>query len=112
MGPILEAVTTQNSEEAQDWSHSEHWATVEQLIAASLTSPPQSRPQSVAFAEIGSVAGGGSSAGGGISGTVGSENGLARGSDQGGAGSLWTCPHCTYLNSPELISCEMCSLPR
>ncbi|KAJ9585615.1 hypothetical protein L9F63_002585, partial [Diploptera punctata] len=79
MGPILEAVKTQNSEQARDWSHSEHWATVEQLIAASITSPPQSRPQNPG---------------------------------QAGPGSLWTCPHCTYLNSPELISCEMCSLPR
>ncbi|PSN33781.1 Nuclear protein localization protein 4 [Blattella germanica] len=122
MGPILEAVRTQNSEQAQDWSHSEHWATVEQLIAASLSSPPQSRPQSVAFAEMGAIGGGagggggGSGSGGGL-GTVGSDSGLGRGSDNSGAGqigpeSLWTCPHCTYLNSPELISCEMCSLPR
>jgi nuclear protein localization family protein 4 len=107
MGPILEAVRTQNSGQAQDWSHSEHWATVEQLIAASLSSPPQSRPQSVAFAEMGAVGGGKDS----------SENGLVRGSDhtvtsQANTGPLWTCPHCTYLNSPELLSCEMCSLPR
>jgi nuclear protein localization family protein 4 len=107
MGPILEAVRTQNSEQAQDWSHSEHWATVEQLIAASLSSPPQSRPQSVAFAEVGAVGGG----------TDNSENGLVRGNDhpatsQADPGPLWTCSHCTYLNPAELGTCEMCSLPR
>lgn len=111
MGPILEAVRTRNSEQAQDWSHSDYWATVEQLIAASLSSPPQSRPQSVAFAGMGAV-------GGGVEpGTDSSENGLVRGNDhpvtsQAGPGPLWTCPHCTYLNSSELVSCEMCSLPR
>ncbi|KAJ4432758.1 hypothetical protein ANN_21396 [Periplaneta americana] len=111
MDPILEAIRTQNSEQAQEWSRSEHWATVEQLIAASLSSPPQSRPQSVAFADIGAVAGGV-----GL-GTESSESGLVRGTDhpvtsQPGPGPLWTCPHCTYLNSPDLVSCEMCSLPR
>ncbi|XP_021925198.1 nuclear protein localization protein 4 homolog [Zootermopsis nevadensis] len=110
MGPVLEAVRTRNSEQARDWSRSEHWATVEQLISASLSSPPQSRPHSVAFAGMGAV-------GGGVElGTDSSENGLVRGNDQvtsqAGPGPLWTCPHCTYLNSPELVSCEMCSLPR
>lgn len=110
MGPVLEAVRTRNSEQARDWSRSEHWATVEQLISASLSSPPQSRPHSVTFAGMGAV-------GGGVElGTDSSENGLVRGNDQvtsqAGPGPLWTCPHCTYLNSPELVSCEMCSLPR
>jgi nuclear protein localization family protein 4 len=107
----MEAVRTQNYQQAQDWSRSEHWATVEQLIAASLSSPPQSRPQSVAFAEM-------AAAGSGVGLlTDSSENGLVRGNDQAVSsqadpGALWTCPHCTYLNSPELVSCEMCSLPR
>lgn len=43
MTPLLLAVKTQNSEQALEWSRSEHWATVEQLIAASNTSPPNSR---------------------------------------------------------------------
>jgi hypothetical protein len=58
MGPILEAVRTRNSEQAQDWAHSEHWATVEQLIAASQLLSPQSGPQSVAFAGMGALGGG------------------------------------------------------
>jgi nuclear protein localization family protein 4 len=108
---MLEAVRTRNSEQAQDWAHSEHWATVEQLIAASQLLSPQSRPQSAAFAGMGAL-------GDGVElGTNSSESGLVRGNDhpvtrQAGPGPLWTCPHCTYLNSPELVSCEMCSLPR
>lgn len=35
MGPLLDAVRNRDSEAAVEWSRSEHWATVEQLIAAS-----------------------------------------------------------------------------
>lgn len=41
MGPLLQALRNKNREAADEWSRSEHWATVEQLIAAS--SPPPSR---------------------------------------------------------------------
>lgn len=41
MGPLLEALKNKDREAANEWSRSEHWATVEQLIAAS--SPPPSR---------------------------------------------------------------------
>lgn len=41
--PLLIAVKDRNYEQAVDWSRSVHWATVEQLIAASNTSPPSSR---------------------------------------------------------------------
>lgn len=91
MDPLLFAITTQNSEQALEWSHSEHWATVEQLIAASNTSPPNSRPGSVA-AEVGPND--------------------ARPGPHSGAEPLWTCPFCTFLNSSELNVCDMCSLPR
>nr|CAD7588973.1 unnamed protein product [Timema genevievae] len=40
MSPILEAVRTKNSDLAENWSRSEHWATVEQLITASSSSLP------------------------------------------------------------------------
>lgn len=43
MDPLLAAVKNRDSEQAQEWTRSEHWATVEQLIAASNTSPPTSR---------------------------------------------------------------------
>lgn len=43
MGPLLEALRNKDSDAATEWSRSEHWATVEQLIAASNTSPPHSR---------------------------------------------------------------------
>lgn len=41
MGPLLEAIKNRCAETAEEWSRSEHWATVEQLIAVS--SPPPSR---------------------------------------------------------------------
>ncbi|KAK9887860.1 hypothetical protein WA026_000168 [Henosepilachna vigintioctopunctata] len=86
MGPLLEAIRTKNIELAEEWARSEHWATVEQLIAAS--SPPPSRPGSVVGGSV-SVGVGGSS-----------------------SGPKWTCSLCTYLNSMELRECEMCNTPR
>lgn len=104
MGPLLEALKAKDENGAEEWSRSEHWATIEQLIAAS--SPPPSRyvffssssllvnwpkidvcfrPGSVASGSVGAVA---------------------------GAPGNWTCPHCTFLNTSEVSNCEMCSLPR
>ena len=41
MGPLLRALKNRDASAAEEWSRSEHWATIEQLIAAS--SPPPSR---------------------------------------------------------------------
>lgn len=41
MGPLLLALKNRDTAAAEEWSRSEHWATIEQLIAAS--SPPPSR---------------------------------------------------------------------
>lgn len=41
MGPLLNALRNKDAAAAEEWSRSEHWATIEQLIAAS--SPPPSR---------------------------------------------------------------------
>ena len=27
------------------------------------------------------------------------------------AGKSWTCVHCTFINAPNLSSCEICNLP-
>lgn len=43
IGPLLIAVRTGNRQLAQEWSTSEHWGTMEQLIAASGNSPTNSR---------------------------------------------------------------------
>lgn len=85
MGPLLEALKNKDREAANEWSRSEHWATVEQLIAAS--SPPPSRPGSVA------------------SGSITAATGTS-------SGPKWTCPFCTYLNNADVQNCEMCNLPR
>ncbi|CAG9773916.1 unnamed protein product [Ceutorhynchus assimilis] len=85
LGPLLEALKNKDREAAVQWSRSEQWATLEQLIVAS--SPPTSRP--------GSVAGG----------TVGSST-TPRG------GPIWTCSFCTFINDAEVQNCAMCNLPR
>lgn len=44
MAPLLAAVKDRDADKAREWSHSDHyWATVEQLIAATNTSPVNSR---------------------------------------------------------------------
>ncbi|XP_008196487.1 nuclear protein localization protein 4 homolog [Tribolium castaneum] len=86
MGPLLHALRNRDAAAAEEWSRSEHWATIEQLIAAS--SPPPSRPGSVA---------------GSVNVGAGSSSGVQ---------AKWTCPHCTFLNTSDVSNCEMCSLPR
>uniref|UniRef100_A0A6P7FF04 Nuclear protein localization protein 4 homolog n=1 Tax=Diabrotica virgifera virgifera TaxID=50390 RepID=A0A6P7FF04_DIAVI len=83
--PLLKALRNKDREAAEEWSRSEHWATLEQLIAAS--SPPPSRPGSVA------------------SGSITSSPGAS-------SGPKWTCPFCTFLNNADVQNCEMCNLPR
>lgn len=87
MGPLFDAIRTKDASATLEWSKSEHWATVEQLIAATNTSLPNSR-----------------------SGSAGSPNTSA--SPGSSSGAQWTCPFCTFLNPAEVHSCEMCSLPR
>lgn len=95
MAPLLEAVRTQDSQKAIEWSQSDQWATVEQVIAASsgagASTSSRSMPQSL--------------------------GGLAASLLDGPRSSphpqtSWTCSRCTYLNSPDTFSCEMCTLPR
>ncbi|KAJ3617535.1 hypothetical protein MTP99_007248 [Tenebrio molitor] len=51
MGPLLRALKNRDAAAAEEWSSSEHWATIEQLIAAS--SPPPSRQRSLGERERG-----------------------------------------------------------
>ncbi|XP_063240534.1 LOW QUALITY PROTEIN: nuclear protein localization protein 4 homolog [Bacillus rossius redtenbacheri] len=91
LGPVLEAVRTRNAEAALDWSQSEHWGTVQQLISASTAPVPALTPP----LQRGPGAADAAGAGGGA-----------------GRAEVWTCAHCTFLNPPELATCEMCRLPR
>lgn len=79
MAPLLEALKTCNIQALDEWSRSDLWATLEQLV--SNTSD---------FA---------------VSGHVG--NGFA--STQA---ESWTCIHCTFLNSSDRQSCDICRLPK
>lgn len=84
MKPLLAAVKDRDNEKIMEWSRSEHWATVEQLIAAS-----------------------------GAGGAIGSHNTAPTPPlDSNAPTAQWTCPHCTFLNLPHLHACDMCSLPR
>nr|CAI5849971.1 unnamed protein product [Callosobruchus analis] len=46
LAPLLDAIRTENRDKVVEWSTSEQWATIEQLIAAS-SPPPSSRQRSV-----------------------------------------------------------------
>ncbi|XP_065220007.1 nuclear protein localization protein 4 homolog [Planococcus citri] len=98
MDPLLEAIRTGNTEAILDWKKSEHWATLEQLILASYSSLKR-RPSNANSDTSMST-----------SSTPGRESYDNFSSSSNG--QPWTCPHCTFLNSPVLNACDMCSLPR
>ena len=101
MGPLLEAIRTNNREKANEWASSEHWATVEQLISATSSAGPSNRSTFSGAHSMGSIA-----SGSGVGGGAGS-------SDNSSAEQIsWTCSYCTFLNSPNKNTCDMCSLPR
>lgn len=79
MAPLLEALRTNDAVRLAQWSRSDVWATLEQLISNSSDSA--------------------------VSGHVG--NGFAS-----SLGESWTCIHCTYMNSSDRQSCDICRLPR
>ncbi|XP_076756687.1 nuclear protein localization protein 4 homolog [Xylocopa sonorina] len=101
MMPLLEAIRNKDREKATEWSHSEQWLIVEQLISETSASTSQpsfdtsSRMQSSALAEGSGVA-------------VGTDPIANSPPDQ----TLWTCSHCTFLNAAGFAMCEMCGLPR
>jgi len=86
IGPLLEAVRLNQPEKANDWSKSEHWATVEQLVAASTITPSIS------------------------TGTSAGSSGNAPIVSPQTAG--WACTHCTFVNASGATNCIMCALPR
>lgn len=104
MASLLEAIRTNDREKALDWARSEHWATVEQLISATMATTPHSSRGAV-FGNISRTS---------ISSTAGVGIDVGMGSVVNSAEeqSLWTCPHCTFLNPTDLATCDMCNLPR
>ncbi|XP_060521215.1 nuclear protein localization protein 4 homolog [Cylas formicarius] len=81
LDPLLDALRRKDRAAAIEWSRSDHWATLEQLIAAS--SPPPSRPGSVASGSISA-------------------------STNTSSGQKWTCSRCTFLNDADRHSCAIC----
>ncbi|XP_011151606.1 nuclear protein localization protein 4 homolog isoform X2 [Harpegnathos saltator] len=107
MLPLLEAIRNKDKQKAMKWAHSEHWATVEQLISASSTSrsPQVSLGSNSRTSSSAVVEGNGGGTG------VGTEP-MAASPPADRPQALWTCSHCTFLNAADLATCEMCNLPR
>ncbi|XP_070580659.1 nuclear protein localization protein 4 homolog [Ptychodera flava] len=93
MNGLLAAVKDSDVGQMQDWTQSEQWATIEQLIAAHTGS--SSSPTRGSFMGVPSESPAGA-VGGGVS---------------SADGSLWTCKHCTFINQPGKRECEICGLP-
>ncbi|XP_077980662.1 nuclear protein localization protein 4 homolog [Glandiceps talaboti] len=91
MGILLDAVKDKDMTLMREWSKSEHWATIEQLIAAHTGS-------------------GAVPAAAGFLGQPGESAADVAGSGQLDS-ALWTCKHCTFINQPGRRECEMCGLP-
>lgn len=101
MDILLDAIKLNDNDKAIEWSKSEHWATVEQLINATTSSSNVTNQTS------------------GVHSRSSSSSGIGTGIDVGPTNAngsanqpLWTCPHCTFLNPADIGTCEMCSLPR
>lgn len=99
--PLLDAIKTKNRDKATDWAHEEAWATVDQLITAQGPSPDIMGPPSGAGGPLGNASAMGAAAAA-----------AASGHDVASDGSMWACPHCTFLNQPHLTTCDICSLPK
>ncbi|XP_038121849.1 nuclear protein localization protein 4 homolog isoform X2 [Culex quinquefasciatus] len=82
MGPLLEAVRSKDKTIANEWKNQEVWRTLEQLISAYSHNDDSSMSNDVEFVSAGE------------------------------AEQNWTCSHCTFINSRELPTCEICNLPR
>ncbi|KAL0279488.1 UNVERIFIED_CONTAM: hypothetical protein PYX00_001032 [Menopon gallinae] len=92
MAPLLEAVRNQDSRRAIEWSQSDQWATVEQVIAASSASTSSRSPKPPTAGSLASS--------------------LLDSARSVPTHASWTCKMCTFLNSGDTTSCEMCASPR
>lgn len=87
MVPLLQAVREQDSQKAIEWSQSDQWATVEQVMAASSggSNPRPAPPTLGSFMDV---------------------------SHSFPHIASWTCTHCTFMNPSNSFMCEICNLPR
>ncbi|OAD58466.1 Nuclear protein localization protein 4 like protein, partial [Eufriesea mexicana] len=101
MTSLLEAIRNKDKAKAIEWSHSEQWATVEELFSE--TTASTSQPSFDTSSRISSSV---LTEGTGIA--VGTDPIVNSPPDQ----TLWTCSYCTFLNAADFAICEMCGLPR
>jgi len=90
IGPLMQAITSGDSDAAEDWAASEHWSTVKSIVEAS------------------------SMGGGSIAEVHGIDTAVGTGASVAGdlAGPSWVCSICTFINHGAVRNCEMCQLPR
>lgn len=81
LGPLLTAIKEKDKTQASNWSKSVCWATVEQLLEAEGSSIPRSEPS------------------------------INTSTSSSSDNAMWICSYCTFLNQPQVSTCEMCSLP-
>lgn len=101
MPPLLEAIRNKDAGKAREWSQSEHWATVEELMSATTASTSQSTFETNSRMSTSGIA-----EGSGVA--VGTDPVVNSAPNQ----TEWTCYYCTFLNAPDFAMCEMCNLPR
>ena len=82
MDSLLESVKKQDSDLANEWASRDQWGTVEQLLAHADHSSISASMEQLSDANSSTT-----------------------------RGRSWTCIHCTFINPPNLTSCEICNLP-
>uniref|UniRef100_A0A1A9W1J9 RanBP2-type domain-containing protein n=1 Tax=Glossina brevipalpis TaxID=37001 RepID=A0A1A9W1J9_9MUSC len=110
MKPLLDAIYTKNSSMAYNFRKEEVWKVLESLIQASSSGSGGT----TSYPSVGVT-----SADAGITATASFQarptaggNATAPLETSDNEAETWTCNHCTFINSSELASCEICSLPR
>nr|CAG4651810.1 EOG090X05T8 [Triops cancriformis] len=83
MDALLDAVRRQDAHQARLWITSDNWATVQQLLAHHSPDEPMMDISEMSGASAGDI-----------------------------SNRMWTCNHCTFMNSQDRDVCEMCTLPK
>jgi nuclear protein localization family protein 4 len=84
LGPLLEAIKSNDSIKANEWRQLECWGTVATIVESSSIAPS----------------------------SLGAAGSSSRTQQVIAPQALWTCTHCTYNNSNNGPNCEVCQLPR
>lgn len=90
MDTLLTAIKNQDRSALYDWTKSEEWGTVESLMTYCDTSSAHEMPSN----------------------SMESSSNESSSANYNNIVSEWTCIHCTFVNSSDFSTCEMCRLPK